>query len=80
MTMREAIAEQLMRLFTAGKPGTNDLMIKLNKRAEAEPRAFKVYVGIPWDFEMPPRLPKDWRAQGLDSSWPLPKNDKPAGS
>jgi hypothetical protein len=81
MTMREAIAEQLMRLFTAGKPGTNDLMIKLNQKAEVDRESFKkIYVGVPWDFEMPPRLPKDWQERRLDPRWPLPKDQKPAGS
>ena len=69
MTMREAIAEQLMRLFTAGKPGTNDLMIKLNQRAVADPDQYrKIYVGVPWDFVMPPKLSKDWREKGREAA------------
>jgi len=56
MTMREVIAEQLMRQFTAGKPGVADLILKLNKVAEIDPaERHKVYIGIPWDFELPPR-------------------------
>ena len=56
MTMREVIAEQLMRLFTAGKAGAADLMIKLNKIADInKAEMHTVYFGIPWDFELPPR-------------------------
>lgn len=56
MTMREVIAEQLMRQFTAGKAGAADLIIKLNKVADINKSEFhKVYIGIPWDYELPPR-------------------------
>lgn len=54
MTMREVIAEQVMRLFVAGRPGANELMMKLNKQTDVV-MDHKVYVGVPWDFEMPPR-------------------------
>jgi hypothetical protein len=30
-------------------------MMKLNKRVAAAEDFTKVYIGIPWDFEMPPR-------------------------
>ena len=64
MTMREIIAEQLMRLFTAGKPGTADLMIKLNKKAATDKQVSKkYYVGVPWDFEMPLKRPPGWYEQ-----------------
>jgi hypothetical protein len=56
-------------------------MIRLNQRAAADPKQFhKLYVGIPWDFEMPPKLPPDWQERGLEWRWPLPKGDKPAES
>ena len=56
MTMREVIAEQLMRQFTAGKPGVADLILKLNKVADIDlAERHKVYIGIPWDYELPPR-------------------------
>lgn len=45
-----------MRLFTTGKPGAADIMIKLNKVADAnKAEVHKVYISIPWDYELPPR-------------------------
>lgn len=67
MTMREVIAEQLVRLFVAGKPGSSDLLIRLNQRAALDPDRFKTtYVAVPWDFIMPQKLGPDWRERGLE--------------
>ena len=69
MTMREVIAEQLMRQFTAGKAGAADLIIKLNKFADIDlAERHKVYIGIPWDYELPPRPEQgaDIRKSGSD--------------
>lgn len=71
MTMREVIAEQLMRQFTAGKAGAADLILKLNKVADInKAEMHTVYIGIPWDFELPPRPGHDSRA---DVSKPVPE-------
>ena len=47
MTMREAIAEQLMRQLSAGKPGVYDLIMQLDKLAGA-PRKL---VYMPWEID-----------------------------
>ena len=66
MTMRELIAEQLVRLFAANRPGSCDLLIRLNQRAAVEPRVSRTYVQVPWDYVMPEKLGPDWRERGLE--------------
>lgn len=72
MSAREVIVEQLTRLFVAGKPGANDLIRKLDKLASNRPRQHKTYVGVPWDFEMPPRLDRDGRPVAVDAQKKAP--------
>jgi Family of unknown function (DUF5681) len=62
LTIREAIAEQLMLGFALNKRGAADLLIKLNTRAAADREQFKnIYIGIPPGYQMPPKLPPNWR-------------------
>jgi len=65
MTMREVIAKRLARLFTARKPGAYELMIKLNKQVRTEFDR-TTYIGVPWDFVMPPRCDRKGRPIGAD--------------
>ncbi|MGA9795918.1 MAG: DUF5681 domain-containing protein [Rhizomicrobium sp.] len=62
MTLREVIAEQLMVGFALNKRGSADLMVKLNTRVAEDREEFKkIYVSIPPGYEMPPKLPPNWR-------------------
>ena len=68
MKMREVIAEQIMRLFVAGKPGAADLLMMMNEQPDVDvSEARKIYVSVPWDYEMPPKCDVNGRPYAADN-------------
>jgi hypothetical protein len=80
MTIREVIAEQLMLLFMAGKSGVADLMIKLNTKMAFDKDEFrKIYIGVPWNYVMPPRCDMQGRPVQTGERASAPSVSKPGG-